>query len=354
MSTITPDDSHIVYSPYNWAITGTGAAARAKSVTVGAYLRVMFSGSPTDLVATFDTTNVPTTGTADYISIVVDGQARTDVQLAASIPITLPADTWGSHTIDITIVRLNGGDRWAAPQAPAVVFKGLSSSATTITSRVTRKRARYGLAIGDSRGEGINSFSNLGNPNVDFDARLGWAFPLRDLLGCELGVVAHNGLMISQTNTQGNAVPKLPTMVPTLWSGQARDFTTNPPDFVVINLGINDSLNNSPAANVIADTTAACNEILAAAPRTRIFFVSGWEQAVAGSVQSGIAACTAPGRVTYVDTTGWWASADASDGLHPYGYINTHDLSPRLAAAIKAGMGNSYVNIGGNAVPVGL
>jgi hypothetical protein len=46
--------------------------------------------------------------------------------------------------------------------------------------------------------------------------------------------------------------------------------------------------------------------------------------------------------------------SDASDGLHPYGYINTSDLAPRIAAESRRILngGGIYLNVAGAAIAV--
>ncbi|MBS4753328.1 hypothetical protein KG112_10995 [Nocardioides sp. zg-ZUI104] len=46
----------------------------------------------------------------------------------------------------------------------------------------------------------------------------------------------------------------------------------------------------------------------------------------AAELQAACEGCADHDRVTYVNTAGWWASGDASDGVHPYGYVMTQDV----------------------------
>lgn len=352
MTTIAANDANIVYSPYTWHVNGT----RAKTISPGAYFRVLFSGDPNTLTATFDVTNQPSGKTR--ISVRVDGGPWQDVQIAASVPLTMPANTWGSHTVEFMMRSHSSGvDRWASPQPTAVLFTGLTAD-VTVTTRTNRLRPLRGFAIGDSMGEGIAAWANTaGGFEDNHDARYGWAYPLGALLGAEVGMACFGGMAYSDASST-SGVPKAPDSAPYLWAGQARDLATSPPDFIVVNLGVNDSLHGNSDAAVTADSTALLNWLLTQAPAAKVFLVPGWSANKAAAIQAGIAASVAPNRVTYVNTAGWWNSADSSDNLHPYGYINTHDLAPRLANVIRpalstAGTGYFIRDAAGNAVPIG-
>lgn len=354
MTTIAANDSNIVYSPYNWDVT----AARAKTINAGAYLRVEFNGTPTSLAATFDVSNQPTAKTR--VSIRIDNASWIDTQVAASIAIPLPADTWGSHTVEIVMrSHTQSVNRWLSPQPTALLFTGLTAD-TTITSRAIRKRPLTALAIGDSLGEGNASWSNASGANEDgHDARLGWAFPLMHMLGAEFGVVAFSGVAYSDTQSS-NGVPKAPSSVPYLWDTQPRSLAATVPDFVVINLGTNDALHNDADATVTADALALINWVLQNTPaKTWVIVVPGWQGFKAGAIQAAITSSSAPYRVTYVDTSNWFTAADSSDNLHPYGFQNLNDLVPRLAATIRPTIANPPQSVrmyirdaAGNAVPV--
>jgi len=336
VSTIAPNDANIVYSPYNWDVTAT----QAKTINAGAYLRLTFTGAPTTLAATFDVTNMP--ASASRVGIRVDGGSWVDSNVAASIPLTIPAGTtWGSHTVELVMVSsTETANRWLTPQNTAVIFTGLTAD-TVITTRLTRKRNLYGLCLGDSIAEGVRTLNlNAATDPLRNDSRLAWAYPLSHLLGAEVGVVGFGATGISKSGN-GN-VPKFSANAPYLWDTKPRSLTTpQEPDFIVAHIGTNDSASTDAA--VTTDTTALLNQWLAASTKATIFVLAGWLQTKAAPIQAGIAACSNPARVNYIDTTGWWSSADASDSLHPYGYVNTSDLAPRLAASIKAKLGGGTV-----------
>lgn len=204
-----------------------------------------------------------------------------------------------------------------------------------MTTRAGRKRNLVGLAIGDSITEGVRTLNSTatGEPCRN-DSRTSWAFPLGELLGAEMGIVGFGGLGISVSGSQG--VPKLPLSLPCLWDGQARSLATpKTPDFVIVHAGTNDS--SSLDGDVATDMQTTLDWILTQAPKTRIYVLPNWLSRKAAPIQQAIANCIAPGRVSFIPTTGWWNTADASDALHPYGYVDVqtcrHGSLPRSGLA---------------------
>lgn len=328
LSTIAPNDQNIAYSPYTWEVVGT-----AKTINAGAYFRVAFTGTPSTLIATFNTSNMP--ASASRVGFRVDGGNWQDFAVAASIPLAVNAgNTWGTHVVEMVVISTTEtAVRWGAPQATAVIFTGLTAD-VAVTTRMARRRSLYGLAVGDSIAEGVRTLNMTAPLDTNRnDSRNAWAYPLADLLGAEIGVVGFGGQGISKTGSGG--VPKFSDAAPSLFAGTARSLATpQPPDFIIAHLGTNDAA--SADATVTADTASLLNYWIGATPSaTKIFVMAGWAQTKAAAIQSGIAASSAPSRVVYINTTGWWSAADSSDSLHPYGYVNTIDLAPRLAAAVR-------------------
>jgi len=352
MTTIAPNDANIVYSPYNWLVSPTSA----KTANAGAYIRATITGAPVTLSATFDVSNM--NADPSHIGIRVDGGSWTITPAAASLPITIPADnTWGTHYIEIVMVSARtGGTRWAAPQDTAVVFTGLTSP-QTITTRTARAKPIYGLIVGDSITEGIKTRTGTTGVAASGNSLLAWASPLGEMLGAEIGVVGWSGQGI--VNGGGGGVPNFANAIPYLWDGQPRTLTTpKAPDFVACHIGTNDGAQTDAA--VTTGARDMLNYILANTPATTpVIVFPGWLQTKKTAITAGIAASSAPTRITLVDTTGWWNTADASDALHPYGYINLSDLAPRAAAAIRAKLSGVTVaanvyrrSVSGEAVPV--
>lgn len=339
-ATIAPNDPNIIYSPYTWLVSGTVAQTNC----AGAYLRATISGSPTSIVANFDMTNVTGISPGKVI-INIDGVITT-ATIAATVPIPIPGgNTWKQHVVELVFSEFNQSDnRWNTPVAAAAYFKGFTVANGAATTDTTYRRPRNLLALGDSLAEGLFTLNSGGA-----DARMSWAFPLRDLLGAELGQVGFGGSGLS-SGGNGN-VPVWTSIYNQLWNGQARSLISPAePDAVLIQLGTNGVTQ--------ANATTLLNGLLAAMTNTKIVVVGQWNQSNKATWQAAIAASAAPSRVTFVDTAGWFDTTQSPDNVHPYGSENIGAIAPRIAAAVApllggGGVSKRFVNVGGTAKPVG-
>lgn len=325
MSTILANDANAQYSPYTWDVT----ASRARTINSGAYLRIAFTGDVAGLAATFDLTGL--TSPYAVIDWRLDDGPWTVTRLAASVPLTPPASSkWGKHFLEIRVQALGAGTaRWTTA-SNGVNFTGLTATGT-ITTFAMPTRARRIFAIGDSLAQGVLANGSPETlPSAVNNAVMGWAYPLGALLGAEMGVCGFGGVGI--TTAGDDAVPKFGTIWSQLWDGKARDFT-QAPDLIVTVPGTNDG---AGGGTVTTETTTWLNAMLAATPSTtKIALVENWKGIASAGIQAGIAGCTNPGRVTWVDTTGWWSDTDAPDAYHPWGYSNLTNLAPRLANSLE-------------------
>lgn len=203
----------------------------------------------------------------------------------------------------------------------------LATSGDTVSA--VEVQPTYDIYFGDSITEGVRTLAMNGTADRDRNsAAVGWVPSLARLLGGEFCCVGFGATGFNAGGSGG--VPKLASSWASLWSGQARSFAT-PPRRAIIMMGTNDS------ASVTTEATAVLNGMLSAMSGTRIYVLRPFNgTARAAELQAAIAACSNPSRVTYIDTAGFWASADSSDALHPYGYTNIAQIAPRIAAAIRA------------------
>jgi hypothetical protein len=154
------------------------------------------------------------------------------------------------------------------------------------------------------------------------------------MLGAEAGFVGFGGSGFTVTGS--GSVPVLATTYNQIYSGVSRSFA-QAPDFIVLMEGTNDS------ADVTSAATTVLNGLLAATPAaTKIIVLRPFKDAThATQLQNAIAACTTPGRVTYVDTSGWFNTTNSSDLLHPYGNENINHIAPLAAAAIRTALAST-------------
>lgn len=329
MSTITPAASGIYYDPSSWKVE-TG---KATTIQGGAELKVLVEGNPgDDLTATFDLTGL--VAPYPHVAISIDNEPAIRRELAATLPVPKPTtNQWPSHIVTITVVAAAADvNRWN--RQSAVVFTGIMSAATAISSGLIRNTSPIGLFIGDSLGEGfwaLGTADAYGTAPDRTDNRFGWAYPLARALGCRPIQATFAG--VGLTKGGNGSIPKFLSNWKQMWSGEARSFSTQP-DYVVAMPGTND--NGATDATVTAEMTAWINDLVATLTNgCPIIIVRPWYGTKAAAIQAGIAASNNPARVKWVDTTGWVNASQSSDGLHPYGFQNLASLVPRLADAVR-------------------
>lgn len=359
-STILASDTNLLYSPTNWypydASTGAGSGAERATINPGAYLKAMFSVSGTlgTLSANFDTAHLGTTGGATPASDIawrVDDGPWTRAPVTSSVTLTIPSDnTWSTHVVEIVFLsQTQQLTRWGTgtTSQTAVVFKSLTNSGSgTMTSLALTARARTVWVFGDSITEGVRTLSQTGWATDDTpcnNALQSWSYPLGDLLGAEVGVIGFGGQGVVASGAGG--VPVFGSAWDHVQAGASRSMSPAP-DVVVINEGTNDGA----AANstFTAAYISALNDILTALPSSTLIFIlvpfAGTQGATSytTTIKNGV---SDPSRIHVIDTTGWWNTADASDTLHPYGYVSRNVLGPKVAAEIKPllpGPGNRF------------
>ena len=319
---IPADNAAIYYSPAGWLV-GSGSA---KTINTGQYLRVLFTGST--CVLKFDMTGLATPYPMLLIS--VDGRPAQRSVLAASVTVTMPTDQNNTkHLLEVMVDSMTETQpRWST-QSTAVKLTGIALATSGDTVSAVETQPTYDIYFGDSITEGVRTLALNGTADRDRNsAAVGWVPALARILGGEFCCVGFGATGFNAGGSGG--VPKLASTWASLWSGQARSFAT-PPRRAIIMMGTNDT------ASVTTEATAVLNGMLAAMAGTRIYVLRPFNgTSRAAELQAAIAACSNPGRVTYIDTAGFWASADSSDALHPYGYTNIAQIAPRIAAAIRA------------------
>lgn len=347
---IPPTDDGYLFAPYAWHIT----SARALSINGGYFKTEIVDHYGPTFEMHFDVDNIPATASRrSQISYRVDGQDWVTLVPTAIVSVVIPAATaaWAKHTLEVVVKSTSEAEnRWAAPYLTGVKFKGLLLVAGGSLVR-PQARALRGLALGDSITEGINTLKGGGeDATARSDSRLSWAsaLTLGAAVGAEIGQIGfgRQGLAV----TGNGSVPVLGVSWDKVADGLPRGLDPAP-DFISINIGTNDQRNGVSAAAFQAAATEFLNDVIAKTPRsTRIVWVYPFGAYYAKSVhQAAIAACSDPRRVTFVDTTGWWDTADASDALHPYGFVNQSRLAPLAAAAIRGALnaGRTFRKVGG-------
>jgi len=85
--------------------------------------------------------------------------------------------------------------------------------------------------------------------------------------------------------------------------------------------------------------TSVLNALIAATDRrTKIIVLEPFSGNQNSNLIAGIAATTAPSRITYINTfTGvnpvWFNNANSADAVHPYGFEHRTSITPKCIAA---------------------
>lgn len=317
------DSTKVLFSPYNWNVQ----AASAKTINPGAYFKANFTGA--SIALQFDMTNILTP--LPQTQYRIDGYGPwTEADLAATITPTMPTDTatWPVHLIEFRFKSMTETQNRWSPTATCVSLVGISLASGGVLSQPPAASG-YMLALGDSIKEGCRTVKALATPDVNsHDASLSSVPEIARLLGVEYGQV---GFSATGYITAGaGAVPALTATYNTIYPGVARTFLPVP-DFVMIDEGVNDT------GDITAAATTVINGILAATPAsTKVIVGRPLKDAThTTQLQAAIAASTAPSRCLFMDTTGFFNTANSSDGIHPFGVENITHIAPQVVAAIQ-------------------
>jgi lysophospholipase L1-like esterase len=322
---ITPDNAAILYSPYTWNISSTTAT----TINTGAYFKVCFTG--TSVTLKFDTQYLFTPFPQIYVRVDGINYSWQKFALSSSIVVTMPADTatQSAHFLEVFVKSCTSGNwKWNGLGC-AIRFKGLILQSNLKTVSAPQRQPYNILALGDSITEGANSLNITAvDMNDRTDGMVSWANQL-NMLGAEVGVVGFSSVGVNKSG--GYGVPTVLTSYNQLYNNVNRSFTPVP-DAIVINLGTNDT------SSIATGMTTLLNGLLAACSNnTQIFvlrpFNGGGANATPAILQAAIAACDAPGKVFYIDTTGFVAGY--TDGLHPAAWAGSSSLTQKVQQIIR-------------------
>jgi hypothetical protein len=324
----TFDESKVLFSPGNWNV-GT---SNAKTIYNGAYFKTTFAG--TSMALSFDMTGVGSP--VPKVTYRVDGLNWVTVDLAATINVTMPSETAAltTHSFEFYVGQTTTAVNLWSPQGAAVVLTGITLSTGGLT--LPSSRALKGLWFGDSIPCGVGTFAG---PGVDATLRgrqqLSYPYLVSELLGVEFGVVAFGGQGWQQATGSNGSVPAFTSTYNLLWSGgPTRSFAGL--DYIIINHGQNDA-----AVSTVTQVTTVLNALIAGTDRrTKLIVLEPLSGLQNSNLIAGIAATTAPGRITYINTfTGvspvWFNSANSADGVHPYAFEHRNSITPKAVAALR-------------------
>lgn len=342
---ISPFSSGLHYSPYNWDVN----QSRAFTNNSGAKITTLIKGGATKLTLKFNVADQSAT-VPSKIAYRVDNMEWVIVPVTAQVDVPLPDITkaWSVHKLEIILSTTSEAvGRWANPYPSSIKFLGIDTVPENCTAVKPPEKPLFGLVFGDSITEGIGTIGKGGDSTTRSDALQSWAFQLGDEIGAEIGVVGFGLLGMSRAGHGG--VPKLGDSWKNLAANIPRVLSPEP-DFIVINLGTNDKNGNISVPTFSADYISTVNAMLKETSNTKIFvmvpFGGHYGVLTYRDIVTGV---TDVKRTFMVDTTGWWETTDAADGVHPWGYtapkhakLLAVELSSRLTQNTRVSIEKIY------------
>jgi hypothetical protein len=341
-TTIAVNNSNIVYSPYNWNVTGGNAIA----VNAGAYFRVIFSGTSISL----------TTNTAGMASPYAELTARIDgggwqvYSLSSGNPTVAIASGLENrkHLVEVMLKSTGCNARWTSPTDVANITSIVLDSAAAVYAPI--RRTKNILIYGDSITEGTLAGIPTASLGTDQnDVRADYSFALTTAFDAEVGIVGFGGQGM-QHNSSCGAVPMMTSTWNYVYAGVSRVFSPAP-DLVIYNQGQNDGGSGSTAIAAPMETIVA--GMFTAAPAAKQLALIPFSGASTTGILLAVSTMN-DARFTYVSTSGWLNVADASDGVHPYGYAHLAYIAPMLFPVVNSLLYPAGSGGGANVGPVGF
>lgn len=311
-----------------WDLTHAG---KAVTVNSGSHVTASFMGS--GISAKFDTSgnaanNMPT------VSIKVDDGALVEKEISATLELAVGLPV-GMHTVTLFVRGMNEGqERWTPPLISSTVFLGFTVADGNIvpSPRPVRLKLEF---LGDSITEGValHATGPQGQTSANWrtDGPRGYAALTAQRLQAEWRQVGFGRQGLTIVGNGG--VPKAQDAFNWCYSGVPRDAWQ--PDIVVINQGTND---RSAGAATFAPLYGAFLVLVRAAyPSAKLVAVRPFVGDFGEEIKAQVAARKTAGdaKVFYVDTAGWTANADFTDGLHP-NQAGSVKIADKLTTALQA------------------
>jgi lysophospholipase L1-like esterase len=317
---VAPNSAAILYSPYNWVVTGTSAT----TINSGAYFRTIFSGTSAALL----TNTVNNEAPYSELWARVDGDAWQELTLSSGSPILPVASGLQSrnHLLEVIVKSTSETiPRWGPNSATMVTITGIQLDLGS-TAEAPLSRTKHILIYGDSITEGVRTVNATAINDTDRnDVLSDYAYALANAVDAEVGIVAFGETGVTVGGSGG--APALPSSYNFVYSGAPRTFSPAP-DLVIYNEGTNDSGSITPGLETVVDG------IIAHAPNSKHLILVPFNQTHISDIQSTVTAIGSA-NVSYQGTSGWFNTADSSDGMHPYGYSHLGFIAPQLFPAVE-------------------
>ncbi len=307
-------------------------AGKAITVNSGSHVTARFNG--TGISAKFDLTG--NTGNIPTVSFTIDAGALVEKEISATLELAagLPA---GEHDVTLFVRGMSEFEaRWSPPLVAFTAFTGFMVAGGALVPTARPERLKMEI-LGDSITEGVALHTQgpqgQSTPNWRTDGPRGYASLTAQKMNAEWRQVGfgRQGLTIG-----GNGgVPKALDAFNWSYEGVARDAWQA--DLVVINQGTNDQFNNVSGATFAPAYLSLLELVREAYPEAKIAALLPLSGGFKSEIQAQIAARQAAGdtKAFYVDTSGWTAQGDFTDGVHP-NESGSVKIADKLVTALQA------------------
>jgi lysophospholipase L1-like esterase len=239
------------------------------------------------------------------------------------------------HTVTLFVRGMNENQaRWTPPLVASTVFQGFTVAGGNIVQSARPVRLKLEF-LGDSITEGVNlhSMGPQGQTSANWrtDGPRAYASLTAQKLQAEWRQVGFGRQGLTIVGNGG--VPKAQDAFNWFYAGVPRDDWQ--PDMVIINQGTNDQ---SAGGGTFAPLYGSFLGLIRTAyPNAKLVALRPFGGAFATEISAQVAARKTAGdtKVFYVDTTGWTASADFTDGVHP-NQAGSVKIADKLTAALQA------------------
>jgi lysophospholipase L1-like esterase len=225
-------------------------------------------------------------------------------------PAGLPA---GKHRLEIAVKAVDGGgSRWLAPLS-GVIFRGFElepGAHAEVNPTAGEPLLEF---FGDSITQGDEVLQGDGSAVINSDALATYAWLAGEALGTTHVQITFGGQGVIRSDSR--EVPPAALAFPWNFSGSHADFSVVP-DFIVINLGLNDQADSS--SEFIEAYVGYLREIRKYCPKTRIFALRPFhgDRYHGDDVAEAVRRMEDP-AIAYIDTAAWLDESDYTDGVHP-------------------------------------
>jgi lysophospholipase L1-like esterase len=309
-----------------WDLTHQG---KAITVNSGSHVTASFMGS--GISAKFDTSgntgNIPTVSIAIDDGELVEKEISATLELASGLPVAL-------HRVTLFVRGMNENEaRWTPPLVASTVFLGFMVSGGNIVQTPRPERLKMEF-LGDSITEGValHSTGPAGQTTANWrtDGPRGYASLTAQKLQAEWRQVGFGRQGLTIVGNGG--VPKAQDAFNWFYEDVPRDAWQ--PDVVVVNQGTNDQ---GASGDTFAPLYLSFLGIIRSAyPNAKLVAMRPFGGAHGTEIQAQVEArkTGGDGKVYYIDTTGWTASGDFTDGVHP-NQAGSVKISDKLVTALQ-------------------